>query len=244
MAITSLNTNDSGSTSRTVINDNFTDLDTTKADLASPTFTGTPTLPTGTIATTQSASDNSTKLATTAYVDNQVTAGATTAVTVVPKPNYFSTAAGTLTWNSNTTGYTAQMVIPVSITVNKISFNIDSTPTDGTIKIGIYSEDGQTKKIDVTSGTLSAVGLYTVAVSAVTLNAGIYYLVIIPVGTASVTAYGYSVGTAFDVLNPVTSEPKLYGTQTVTASTLPTTFTPSSITDTTTGAMPYIRLDN
>lgn len=40
----------------------------TKADLASPTFTGTPTLPTGTIGVTQSTSDNSTKLATTAFV--------------------------------------------------------------------------------------------------------------------------------------------------------------------------------
>lgn len=36
---------------------------------ASPTFTGTPTLPTGTIATTQSANTNSTTVATTAYSD-------------------------------------------------------------------------------------------------------------------------------------------------------------------------------
>lgn len=40
----------------------------TKADLASPTFTGTPTLPTGTVAVTQSTSDDSTKIATTAFV--------------------------------------------------------------------------------------------------------------------------------------------------------------------------------
>jgi len=40
----------------------------TKADLASPTFTGTPTLPTGTIATTQSNGNSSTALATTAFV--------------------------------------------------------------------------------------------------------------------------------------------------------------------------------
>ena len=40
----------------------------TKADLASPTFTGTPALPTGTTAVTQSTSDDSTKLATTAFV--------------------------------------------------------------------------------------------------------------------------------------------------------------------------------
>lgn len=40
-----------------------------KAPLASPTFTGTPSLPTGTTGTTQSPADNSTKLATTAYAD-------------------------------------------------------------------------------------------------------------------------------------------------------------------------------
>jgi hypothetical protein len=40
----------------------------TKADLASPTFTGTPTLPTGTTATTQSFGNSSTAIATTAFV--------------------------------------------------------------------------------------------------------------------------------------------------------------------------------
>ena len=54
----------------------FTDANVTsvgtiasKAPLASPTFTGTPSLPTGTTAITQTAADNSTKLATTAYAD-------------------------------------------------------------------------------------------------------------------------------------------------------------------------------
>jgi hypothetical protein len=46
----------------------------TYAPLASPTFTGTPTLPTGTIAVTQSALDNSTKVATTAYADSAASA--------------------------------------------------------------------------------------------------------------------------------------------------------------------------
>jgi len=39
-----------------------------KAPLASPTFTGTPTLPTGTIGTTQTAGNSTTALATTAFV--------------------------------------------------------------------------------------------------------------------------------------------------------------------------------
>lgn len=40
----------------------------TKADTASPTFTGTPSLPTGTTGVTQSAGNNTTALATTAFV--------------------------------------------------------------------------------------------------------------------------------------------------------------------------------
>ncbi len=40
----------------------------TKADLASPTFTGTPSLPTGTTGVTQSFGNNTTALATTAFV--------------------------------------------------------------------------------------------------------------------------------------------------------------------------------
>ena len=40
----------------------------TKADLTSPTFTGSPSLPTGTTAVTQSAGNNTTLLATTAFV--------------------------------------------------------------------------------------------------------------------------------------------------------------------------------
>ena len=48
-----------------------------KANLASPTFTGTPTLPTGTIATTQTPGNNTTAVATTAFVTAAVPAFAT-----------------------------------------------------------------------------------------------------------------------------------------------------------------------
>jgi len=48
--------------------DNIAVAVATKADLSSPTFTGTPTLPTGTIATTQVFGNSSTALATTAFV--------------------------------------------------------------------------------------------------------------------------------------------------------------------------------
>ena len=49
------------------------------APLASPTFTGTPTIPTGTIATTQTAGNNSTAVATTAFVTDAVSTGVASA---------------------------------------------------------------------------------------------------------------------------------------------------------------------
>ena len=56
------------SISGTITNTALTTALGLKAALASPTFTGTPTLPTGTIATTQSAADSTTAVATTAFV--------------------------------------------------------------------------------------------------------------------------------------------------------------------------------
>jgi hypothetical protein len=62
--------------------------DALKAPLASPTFTGAPVLPTGTIAITQLAANNSTAVATTAYVD--AAAGAA----VTGKQNTLTNSAG------------------------------------------------------------------------------------------------------------------------------------------------------
>jgi hypothetical protein len=57
----------------TEINTEFNNISVaiaTKADLISPTFTGNPVLPTGTTGVTQAASDDTTKLATTAFVQD------------------------------------------------------------------------------------------------------------------------------------------------------------------------------
>jgi len=55
--------------SATIPAGDITGLSGTYAPLASPTFTGTPSLPTGTTGVTQTANDGSTKLATTLYAD-------------------------------------------------------------------------------------------------------------------------------------------------------------------------------
>jgi hypothetical protein len=67
----------------------------TKADLISPTFGGSPTLPTGTTGVTQSAGNNTTALATTAFTTAAITAERTATVTLTNKSLTSPTLTGT-----------------------------------------------------------------------------------------------------------------------------------------------------
>jgi hypothetical protein len=97
------------------------------APLASPTFTGTPSLPTGTIGVTQTAGNNTTALATTAFVTAAVPAFATTAeinspasttkaitpfdaVRMITNRAFFDTKAATGSFNTSGTGAEAYKV--------------------------------------------------------------------------------------------------------------------------------------
>lgn len=151
-------------------------------------------------------------------------------------------ALGTCVYDTNTKGYTISYDLPFEITVNSIDIRASGAASvNGTVDIGIYAEDGQTKLIDVTSGTISSSAVYHIAVSAVTLPAGRYYVVLVPNGTANVELNKWTiVGVNFGD----TGEPILVGTQTVTASTLPATFNPSSdITFSNSDYGPFIRLN-
>ena len=79
----------------------------TKADLTSPTFTGTPALPTGTTGITQTYGDSSTKLSTTAFVQAALAAvfpvGAIYTATVSTNP---ATLLGFGTWTAFAAGKT------------------------------------------------------------------------------------------------------------------------------------------
>jgi hypothetical protein len=155
MSITTINSTDNGADSLVKINDNFTDLDTTKADLASPTFTGTPTLPTGTIATTQSIGDNSTKLATTAYVDRVVIP--VSSETTTGTTHSLTTTAGqkVIVWaKGNMNGGGAGFNQTISLQYNGVTKDVCSIRDDRKIGFALmYSEipGAGTKNITVTA---------------------------------------------------------------------------------------------
>ena len=94
----------------TEIDTEFNNIQTaiaTKADLASPTFSGTPSLPTGTTGITQSSSNSSTALATTAFVQAVIgtlfPVGAIYTATVSTNP---ATWLGFGTWTAFAAGKT------------------------------------------------------------------------------------------------------------------------------------------
>ena len=161
--ITTLGTGDSGAVSRTTINDNFTNLNTNKAELASPTFTGTPSLPTGTTAVTQSAGDNSTAVATTAYADaatatdvscrvyqNAVTVSDTSYVAVAFQVEHFDTNAfhDTVTNNSRLTipaGQAGKYMIGGTVDASILHYECGARiMLNGTTKIASMHGEAQT----------------------------------------------------------------------------------------------------
>ncbi|WP_366186307.1 DUF1566 domain-containing protein [Flavobacterium ovatum] len=95
---------------------NRTAADALKANLASPTFTGTPTLPTGAIAVTQVAGNNSTAIATTAYVTDAVST-ATTGNFVDLTTNQTVTGDKTFVGNLST----LKPIAPAVIDINAIN---------------------------------------------------------------------------------------------------------------------------
>jgi hypothetical protein len=85
-----------GTSLRYARQDHVHGTDTTRAPLASPTFSGTPSLPTGTTGVTQTAGNNTTALATTAFVTAAVPAFATSAQALALTSNTVSVSPLTL----------------------------------------------------------------------------------------------------------------------------------------------------
>ena len=157
-SIATLNTNVSANTSSITTNTNNISTNTAdillKAPIASPAFTGVPTAP------TPSTSDNTTQLATTAYVKANlatVSAGTLTGTSLASTITGSSlTSIGTLTsgsvpysllsgtvptWNQNTTGNAATATTAGNITAtsNTTITSLTNLNTVGTITSGIWS---------------------------------------------------------------------------------------------------------
>ncbi|MEJ7694301.1 hypothetical protein, partial [Daejeonella sp.] len=148
----------------------LTGTDALKANLASPTFTGTPTLPTGTIAVTQAANNNTTAVATTAYADAQASAA------VSGKQNTLTNSAGLAGALSDETG-TGLAVFATSPTLTTPVLGVATvtsvnglTPTAAAV--GFTLAGGTTSKTLTVPLDASVSGTNTGDQTSVTGNAG------------------------------------------------------------------------
>lgn len=146
----------------------------------------------------------------------------------------------------NTTMHVGLVETSHGIIVNRLTFRSGGAAvTPGTVKIGIYSEDGQEKIIEETSASISATFTYQTITLAtpVYLAPGAYYVALVGVSTVSASFMGWK-SPLDDDTYAVTSGKVTSGYMTVTASTLPTTFNPvSDITFAHNRAL-VVRLDN
>lgn len=155
---------------------------------------------------------------------------------------FWSTGAVTTATTPSLTSYSVGIFnLPTRMVVNQVAFNVVAVTTAGTMRVCVYTEDGATKKIDVVSGT-PAVGTNFVAVSAVTLDPGNYYVAL---GCATTCSNTYSANTATVLAmlttTPPNSKEKYEGTVTMTSGTCNTTL--PAITQTNNKG-PLVRLDN
>lgn len=162
-------------------------------------------------------------------------------VSTVPAGMQPGGALTTVATNVNTTGYARAFYMPQSMSVSKISLDASAVGVAGTLKLAIYSEDGQTQIASTTTASISGAGVVTTSLTTFTLPQGVYYFVVVPVGTADVTLRGIT--TIETVLNNgVASEPIYTGTQVVSAGTLPATISTTGLTGTAVGTL--FRLDD
>lgn len=163
-------------------------------------------------------------------------------VAVVPFPAAGAVAASTFNFASNTVAAVWAIVVNEDIIINKLSVNVATHTTNDTLDIALYSQDGQTQLFTITTATVTGTGVVTTAVSAFSLKAGTYYIAAVQNGVGAFTLDSWT-AVVSGLNSGVGSEPVLIGTLTVTAGTLPSTITTTSITSSASAAF-IVRFDN
>lgn len=175
---------------------------------------------------------------------------ATTVISFIPTPPLsVDNTTNSFTQEANyTTARFYRFSLPYQITVNNISFIGQYNSESTTFQVAIYSENGQTKYIDVTTGALTASAVLQAAVSSVQLSPGNYYIgVVRKTGNGGLHCQNF-LNNAWSFLNgyDLTSKQKISGTATVSSGTMPETFNPvTGLTEiSNSAAWLWFRLDN
>lgn len=148
--------------------------------------------------------------------------------------------------STNTTARYALFNAGSSFDVAKITFSVTAVGTTGTLDWALYTlvDGAVTKVLDVTTGSISAAaGFTSISTTTTSMNAGTYYIGVIPNGTADITILTYQGDDPYNTLGNQSSEPVWCKAETsVEASVLPDTFDETTGYDST--VCPVVRIDN
>lgn len=154
--------------------------------------------------------------------------------TLFPQPVYMSPNSSNVYLAGDNSGCVGMFKLENPMEVNTITLIPNSVSVPGSLRIGIYTEDGQSKLLDQTTGVISVGNsAYTQNLSpGVTLSRGNYYFAVVPIADTELTLYVWlcftaASGTAYTV--PGKAKPA--GTINVTPGLLPASFNP--VTDVT-----------
>lgn len=162
----------------------------------------------------------------------------TTADRMLPKPEVITSGLSSVQMNSNTTAFVGIIDVPYQIEANTVFIKKNTIGTSGNFKFALFTTDGQTKIMEETfaTGSSTGVGLYQLTTD-VTIAPGKYYVMIC---TTSTTDFNPSFFTT--VSAGTLGSNSLYadggsalpfeGTLTISAGTIPSTFSPLNISAT------------
>ena len=150
---------------------------------------------------------------------------------LVPQPTFTISQMGASVSSSNTIVSVGQVYIPLQIKVQKITISTNNPPAiPGKVKIGLYSENGQSKIFEVTTDSIFINGPVTTQLNIpITITPGNYYIMLLPIGNTSLPLIYYlSTASGYYLFNPPSGN-ILQGYLNVIPDTLPTNFDPTSI---------------
>lgn len=204
------------------------------APLASPSFTGAFTLPNGVLATTQSALDASTKLATTAYVDAATASLAGPMVSpggiLLPFPDVGAASTFSVAGMGANEGYLFQFRLRTAIKITSArAYQAAGTTAGAKIYFGIYSIAGALL-VTIVFTLVGAPGILVGVVSATTVlpEGDYYYVVAIDTTSVADTLVSSTITTNISNMMNGTANRVAFKTGILSAGALATPITPSA----------------
>ena len=222
--LTSILGTDLISNAPSVLNGNFDALNTSKAEITSPSLLGVP------IAPTPATTNNSNQIATTGFVQSVIgTIGSGTMPTfITTSPFQGAITNATYNANSSVVSQVGLFQLPIEMSVNKVSLHVVGHTTAGSLRLGIYNATGQTQVASMIFASVAGTGMVSANVSSVALAATSYYYAVAPL-EGEYTLNSAAPTNNIAITGSVIGKPRYVSSIVTSGGALPSSFNPTTL---------------